>query len=847
MAQYSFNLEETNHDDSIKLLAFVNSFLFKLFRFLLVVLPVVSFVIYSLNFSDYNILKQGVFFVIVGIFILEEIFRLFVVYKMCSIKSRLDISEIISSQDLNLAQILDFEAANVFYRLSGISKSMQAVIDRNMILSVIVDTLPVRFILNRSGIYGNEVKKVFGERVEKGSSGDIKGKSEKNIVEILSLALKEAKKRNRNFLDVKSIFIVLVETTPELKDIFFQNHLEVDDVRQIVDWYDDIQREYSRKKKYWEKDNLPRLEGIGADWAFAWTTILSRFTEDVSRVISYSNPFNKVWGHDEELKEVERILTLDSKNNVLLIGEPGVGKTAVLYEFGSRVMSGKVNKKIAHKHIVDLRIGLIEAAGKTKAETEALLYQVLNEAHNAGNIILYFENIANILNDEALGTINIAPILLQYLKSPKFQCIATVSPADYNMYVYKNKEIDDSFYKVYVKEPGRDMVIKILQSVLSSMEYGKRSIVTFQALKEMVNLTDRYIKYKPFPEKAIKLLDETLAYVEFNTSHDFVLPGDVNKTLSGQLGFSVGNIDMREKEKLLNLEGFLHQRVIGQERAIAVVSNALRRARVGIGSTKRPIGVYLFLGPTGVGKTETAKALAEAYFGSEKKMVRLDMSEYQSSNSVDKLIGAPVNGKNSQTKGGELTDAVRTNPFTVLLLDELEKADPGVLNLFLQVFEDGRLTDNLGQTVDFTNTIIIATSNAGADFIQGYIREGKNPAGLGQALKDHLFQTRTFTPEFLNRFDSVVQFEPLTQDQIYQIAKLMISAVKKNVYEKGITLEVEDEAIRILAAMGFDPQFGARPMRRVIQEKIENTLAKKMLSGDYQRGDKVIVKKDDIF
>lgn len=376
----------------------------------------------------------------------------------------------------------------------------------------------------------------------------------------------------------------------------------------------------------------------------------------------------------------------------------------------------------------------------------------------------------------------------------------------------------------------------LLESV-NFVEYKYNLLFPLQTLKKIIELSDRYIHEIPFPEKALRLLEE--AAVKFSSGKiTLVTPQNIEDLVSKKTNIPLGEATIQEKDKLLNLEDYLHQRVVGQDEAIKAIADTLRRVRSGLATGKRPAGVFLFLGPTGVGKTETAKTLAQNYFNSEKNMIRLDMSEYQGADSVERLIGTVSN------PNGILINAVMANPFSLILLDEIEKADKNVLNLFLQIFEDGRLTDPRGRVSDFTNSIIIATSNAGSEYIREKLAGGE--MNLSETLITYLQEKEIFSPEFLNRFDAVIIYKPLTRQELLEIANLMIKEVNKRLETKKIKVEVEPDALEKLVDLGYNPEFGARPMRRVITQKIENLLAKKMLSGEVGENQNLRINLEDI-
>jgi ATP-dependent Clp protease ATP-binding subunit ClpC len=378
----------------------------------------------------------------------------------------------------------------------------------------------------------------------------------------------------------------------------------------------------------------------------------------------------------------------------------------------------------------------------------------------------------------------------------------------------------------------------ILENLSLQLEAKYKLFVSYPALRETFEMCRRFLPSFPFPKKALDLLDETMIYVKRFTKEKVILPSHVAKIISQKTQIPVGEMESKEKEILLNLENLIHQRIINQSEAVREVSTALRRARSEISVKTAPMGTFLFLGPTGVGKTETSKALAEIYFGSESKMIRLDMSEFQNTTDISRMIG-------SAGEEGMLTTAVKENPFSLILLDEIEKAHPNILNLFLQVLDEGFLTDGVGRKIDFKNTIIIATSNAGYQLILQAIKENSNWEELRQRMMDHLFEKGTFRPEFINRFDATVIFKPLTQENLMDISALMLGKIQRGLKSKGMDLIITDNLKRKIAELGYDPKFGARQMKRVVQDKVENELASALLSNRLARGNRVEINPED--
>ncbi|MBI2452722.1 MAG: ATP-dependent Clp protease ATP-binding subunit, partial [Parcubacteria group bacterium] len=420
---------------------------------------------------------------------------------------------------------------------------------------------------------------------------------------------------------------------------------------------------------------------------------------------------------------------------------------------------------------------------------------------------------------------------------PEFRFVAATTFGGLHLTLEQDPSFLSFFESVEVQEISQDQTLEVLEQRVGMIEYRSRCLVAYPALKEVVRLADKYIQGTPFPKKAIDLLDEAISYL-VQTKERVLLPGHVAAVLTEKTQMPVGKIETKERETLLNLEDLLHERIINQEEAVAEVSSALRRARTEIASRKGPMGSFLFLGPTGVGKTETAKALAAVYFGSESRMVRLDMSEFQNAKDIDRLLG-------SKDQEGLLTTPIRENPFCIVLLDELEKANTNILNLFLQVLDEGHVTDGLGRKVSFMHTIIIATSNAGYQFILEAIKQKEDFKQLKQRMIDYLFSQGVYRPEFLNRFDGVVIFTPLTKENLKDIAHLMLAKVGENLEKKGIQLVITDSLKEKIAELGYDPSFGARSMRRVIQEKVENALAEALLRNDVRSGSKIEINPQD--
>jgi len=645
-----------------------------------------------------------------------------------------------------------------------------------------------------------------------------------------------------NLIDSEQVavedFLLAVINLKPIEKYLTYLELEKKEVQKLILCLADIKKR-SLKRYFWQDETM--LAGVGQDWSYGYTPILSAFSYDLSRFFQDPNLKINIFGHQNKIDDIQTILAKPSKNNVLLVGEPGVGKKTIVNALAMKLARGECLSSLAYKRIRQLDVGRI-LANAGPGQLEARLQGALSDATSAGNIILYIDNFQSLLGgygqDKEIGGIDASQILIPYLENSRLQIIASLAPNDYFDRVRRNAAISGVFEKIKVESASPDDTLSIMLESLGYLESHYNVFYLLTTLKKAIKLAERYIHDVPFPEKGLRLLEE--AAVNFSeVKLRVILPADMEDLVSKKTNVPVGEAQETEREKLLNLESFLHQRVVGQNEAISAVADTLRRARAGISSGKRPLGVFLFLGPTGVGKTETARALAENYFGSEKNMIRLDMSEYQNPNSLDRLVGT-VDSPN-----GILTNAVLERPFSLILLDELEKADRNVLNLFLQIFEDGRLTDARGRVSDFTNAIIIATSNAGSELIREAVASSQTQ-GLRERLINFLQKQGIFSPEFLNRFDGVIVFEPLTHGQLIQVAGLMIKGVNERLKEKNIQVEVDEGALNKLVELGYEPEFGARPMRRVITEKIENLLAKKMLSGEVGEGQVLKVTLSDI-
>ena len=644
---------------------------------------------------------------------------------------------------------------------------------------------------------------------------------------------------------------------------------------------------------------------------------LAEFTRDLTEA-ARTGKLDPVIGRDKEIQRVIQILSRRTKNNPVLIGEPGVGKTAIAEGLAERIVSGDVPEELLDKKLLSLDLSGMVAGTKYRGEFEERIKNTLAEVKKAGNVILFIDELHTIVGaGSAEGAVDAANIIKPALGRGEIRVIGATTLNEYRKYIEKDAALERRFQPVTVGEPTPEATLEILKGLRDKYEAHHKLTITDEALEAAVQLSKRYIGDRFLPDKAIDLMDEAASQVRMTaeasspdlkaleekiaalhrekseavTAQDFekaaqlrdiekdyqeqveierdnwrkqmaqnrgsVTADDVAKVVAGWTGIPVTRLTEDESMRLLKLEEKLHQRVVGQDEAVNAVAKAIRRSRVGLKDPKRPIGSFLFLGPTGVGKTELCKTLAEAMFGDENAMVRIDMSEYIEKHTVSRLVGSPP-GYVGHEEGGQLTEKVRRKPYSVVLFDEIEKAHEDVWNILLQILEDGIVTDSQGRKVDFKNTIIVMTSNVGAKNITadaarlGFDGGDKDEKESEEAhfgrIRDAVMADlkRTFRPEFLNRIDEIIVFRQLTEDNIRQIARRMLDVTGARMAQQGITLEADDDAVAELARDGFDPQYGARPLRRAIQSMVEDAVAEKMLEGELKSGDTAHVRlKDD--
>ncbi|MCL5435604.1 MAG: AAA family ATPase, partial [Patescibacteria group bacterium] len=596
-------------------------------------------------------------------------------------------------QEENLAEYLDFGAVELFEKaFPGGRGNISA------LLLEIAKLPSAKFVLYRVGVSPEN----FAEGLKAHMKAERAAADSENLTRFMKDALDDKRKfSGGELLSWHDLFVTLCVHSDFLKELIFEKKLEKKDIRDLVEWARELELQQENAKKFWSRTSLMRTRGIGKDWASGYTLKLDRFAHDLSDMVLRRGFVPHLYGRRDETEAVEEILARSGKNNVVLVGEEGVGKKTIAHALAKNIVLGQTLAQLAHKRVMELDVAAVLAGAATEHAVEERFKFILNDAVRAGNVILLVDHLHSLFDRSGSGgTVDATEILSPYLNSSLFQVIGLTTHEGYHETIARNPSIARLFEKIEIKEPSRPEVMEILRDVVPQIEAHDEVLVSYQAMKKAVELADRYIKTVPFPEKAISVLQEAAVFAKTKRHSSMVTAEHIEEVVHRRTEIPVGQIALAEKDVLLNLEQVLHRKVVGQEDAIVAIANALRRARSGIGSEKRPIGGFLFLGPTGVGKTETAKALASVYFGSEKHMLRFDMSEYQQADSIHRLIG-------HDAEPGQLTTAVMDRPFSLVLLDEIEKAHPNILNVFLQVLDDGRLTDALGRTVDFTNTIII--------------------------------------------------------------------------------------------------------------------------------------------
>ena len=763
-------------------------------------------------------------------------------------------------------------------------------------------------ILEQNGIYEDDLIEKIAELVGR---YEVTGAEPQGFTPrtkyVLENSYNEARRLGHNYIGTEHILIALLR---EAECIATRTLIELGMSPQKL--YNDIVKALSENPLSDDANASAAQGGAKGRGKKGSTPTLMKFGRDLT-TMAEENKLDPVIGRDNVIERVVQILSRRSKNNPCLIGEPGVGKTAIAEGLAQKIVSGEVPEIIKGKRVVALDLSSMVAGAKYRGEFEDRLKKAMEEIANDGNVILFIDEIHTIVGAGAAeGAIDAANILKPALARGEIQVIGATTLDEYRKYIEKDAALERRFQPITLDEPTSEESIEILKGIRDKYEAHHKVEITDEAIEAAVSLSVRYISDRFLPDKAIDLVDEAASRVRMKTlttppdlkeceeklnavrqekeaaitvqdyekaaklrdkekemaaeiekqkdewskknsnSDAKVTKDEIAEVVSLWTGVPVRTLEQTESERLLKLEEILHKRVIGQDEAVKAVSRAIRRGRVGLKDPKRPTGSFIFLGPTGVGKTELSKALAEAMFGNEDSIIRVDMSEYMEKHAVSRLVGSPP-GYVGHEEGGQLTEKVRRKPYSVVLFDEIEKAHPDVFNILLQILEDGILTDSQGRRVDFRNTVIIMTSNVGARTITA------QKQSLGFAAEDETENERNyvkikenvlgevkelFRPEFLNRIDEIIVFHQLGEDEVLQIADKMLDTLKVRLADNGITAEFTDEAAKKIAQKGFDPVYGARPLRRAIQSEIEDMIAEKMLDGSVKPGDSITVDAD---
>ncbi|SKA77953.1 ATP-dependent Clp protease ATP-binding subunit ClpC [Clostridium sp. USBA 49] len=765
-------------------------------------------------------------------------------------------------------------------------------------------------LLNESGITVEKVRSLVEEYEGKGEADLFKNEIPltPRTKRLLELSLLESRNLGHNYISPEHMLLALIR---ESEGVAFTI------LSSLGANFEALRKELinSLSGGMGEQEGEPNIGVSGSSNRSRGTSTptLDQFGRDLTAMAA-EGKLDPVIGRDKETQRVLEILSRRIKNNPCLIGDPGVGKTAVVEGLAQRIVSGNIPEILKNKRVVTLDLSSMVAGSKYRGEFEDRLKKVMEEIRKVQNVILFIDEIHTIIGaGGAEGAIDASNILKPALARGEIQCIGATTIDEYRKYIEKDSALERRFQPVTVGEPTKEEALQILRGLRDKYEAHHRVKITDEAIEAAVNLSDRYITDRYLPDKAIDLIDEAAAKVRIanltappdlkkleeeiekttkekedairvqdfekaaqlrdkekelkdkleseknnwkaqneGSTHNIVGEKEIASVVSRWTNVPVEKLTEKESERLLKLEEILHSRVIGQDEAVKSIARAVRRSRVGLKDPKRPIGSFIFLGPTGVGKTELSKALAEAMFGDENSMIRIDMSEYMEKHTVSRLIGSPP-GYVGYDEGGQLTEKVRRNPYSVVLFDEIEKAHPEVFNILLQILEDGRLTDGKGKTVDFKNTIIIMTSNVGASTIKKQKSLGFSAPNTKEAeneyekMKENVMDElkRSFRPEFLNRIDDIIVFHPLNEDNLKQIVKLMLKNVSDRIKEQGIELVFDDSAETYLTKEGYDITYGARPLRRAITKAVEDKLSEEILKGNISSGQKVKVTAED--
>ncbi len=625
----------------------------------------------------------------------------------------------------------------------------------------------------------------------------------------------------------------------KFKQVLRKKDITLEECERVISWEIDKQEEKEAKEKFLSREYFETFEPIGRRWHYGFTVNLDRFASNLTRFDNSDFAHRPFYGHKEEMDMLELVMTRPNENNVIILGEPGVGRRMIVHELARRIKTMKYDHpSLRNAKVLQVDLGgAIASVQQSGKDPEYELNNLFHEAAYAGNVILVVENFEKYM--ENIRGFSFTTMLSRYAPMPTFRMIAITTENEFHNSVEQRQGLLMHFDLIHMKEMSEEEAMKTL---FMQFYAGSKTLFTYQALREVVSASYKYTNTAPLPERALNLANGVLLHWQKNGVTEKITKEDVLKFVSIKTGIPTGKITKKEKKKLINLEERFHDNLIGQDEAVRVVANAVRRMRSGMARPNRPAGSFLFLGPTGVGKTEMTKTIAQEYFGSKEKMIRFDMSEYNTPQALAKMIGSRATGKK-----GRLTSLAQEHPYGILLLDELEKANPDILDIFLQVLDEGMVHDAFGKKINFTTMIIVATSNAGAVKIQEHIKNKTPYEQMKEDILNLITKNGKFRPEFINRFDDVVVFRPISRDEAVLITKLLLKKfAQRTEQEQNIRVVFDDDVAQEVVVRGYNELFGARSIHRYIDNSIADALAMKLITGDVYRGEDITFGVEDL-